>query len=171
MTQEMSDARLQAVLELPPARPAVEVGDRALDDHVEPLVELLDRHAAEGRRDRLDRPGSDLVATGDQLGQLSNDLTPHLDVRLLAVEREPRLAVIAARRVVELNERARDNARAHYDYANQRFEGGLGSRLNALRAQQQLSTFERLLSSSVSASIPSPAVSTQYPSRAITRAI
>jgi outer membrane protein TolC len=41
--------------------------------------------------------------------------------------------------VLELNERARDNARAHYDYANQRFQGGLGSRLNALRAQQELS--------------------------------
>jgi outer membrane protein TolC len=52
------------------------------------------------------------------------------------------LAIIAQRRVVELNERARDNARAHYDYANQRFEGGLGSRLNALRAQQELSSNE-----------------------------
>jgi outer membrane protein TolC len=52
------------------------------------------------------------------------------------------LAVIAARRVVELNERARDNARAHYDYANQRFQGGIGSRLNALRAQQELSSNE-----------------------------
>jgi outer membrane protein TolC len=52
------------------------------------------------------------------------------------------LAIIAQRRVVELNERARDNARAHYDYANQRLEGGLGSRLNALRAQQELSSNE-----------------------------
>jgi multidrug efflux system outer membrane protein len=49
------------------------------------------------------------------------------------------LAVIAQRRVVDLNERARDNAKAHYDYANQRYEGGIGSRLNALRAQQALS--------------------------------
>jgi outer membrane protein TolC len=49
------------------------------------------------------------------------------------------LAVLAQRRVLELNERARENARAHYDYADQRFQGGLGSRLNALRAQQELS--------------------------------
>src|SRR5215216_7837686 len=49
------------------------------------------------------------------------------------------LTIIAQRRVLELNERARDNARAHYEYANQRYEGGLGSRLNALRAQQELS--------------------------------
>jgi outer membrane protein len=52
---------------------------------------------------------------------------------------EAYLAVIAQRRVLELNERARDNAKAHFDYANQRFEGGLGSRLNAVRAQQELS--------------------------------
>jgi len=52
------------------------------------------------------------------------------------------LAIIAQRRVLELNERARDNAQAHYDYANQRYAGGLGSRLNALRAQQELSSNE-----------------------------
>ena len=49
------------------------------------------------------------------------------------------LTVIAQRRVLELNERARDNARDHYDYANQRFQGGLGSRLNAVRAEQEVS--------------------------------
>lgn len=52
------------------------------------------------------------------------------------------LAIIAQRRVLELNERARDNAKAHFDYAQQRFEGGIGSRLNALRAQQALSSDE-----------------------------
>ena len=49
------------------------------------------------------------------------------------------LVVIAQRRVLELNVRASDNARAHFDYADQRFQGGIGSRLNALRAQQELS--------------------------------
>jgi outer membrane protein TolC len=52
------------------------------------------------------------------------------------------LAIIVQRRGLELNERARDTARAHFDYANQRFEGGLGSRLNMLRAQQELSSDE-----------------------------
>jgi outer membrane protein TolC len=52
---------------------------------------------------------------------------------------EAYLAIIAQRRVLELNERARDNARAHYEYANQRYEGGIGSRLNALRAQLEVS--------------------------------
>ena len=52
------------------------------------------------------------------------------------------LAIITERRVLELNQQARDNARAHYEYANQRYEGGIGSRLNALRAQQELSSNE-----------------------------
>ena len=60
--------------------------------------------------------------------------------RLIAVAAgQAYLTVIAQRRVLELNERARDNARAHYEYANQRFQGGLGSRLNAVRAEQELS--------------------------------
>lgn len=52
------------------------------------------------------------------------------------------LAIIGLRQVVELNERARDNARDHFQYAQQRYEAGLGSRLNALRAQQELSSDE-----------------------------
>ena len=55
---------------------------------------------------------------------------------------EAYLAVIAQLQVLELNERARDNARAHFEYANQRFQGGIGSRLNAVRAEQELSANE-----------------------------
>ncbi len=55
------------------------------------------------------------------------------------------LAVIAERRVLELDERARENAQAHFTYARQRFEGGVGSRLNMLRAQQELSSSEALV--------------------------
>jgi outer membrane protein TolC len=58
---------------------------------------------------------------------------------------EAYLAVIARRRVQDLNERARDNAQAHYDYADQRLQGGIGSRLNALRAQQELLSDEALV--------------------------
>jgi outer membrane protein TolC len=63
--------------------------------------------------------------------------------RMIAVATaEAYLAIIGARQVVELNERARDTARAHFDYAQQRYDAGLGSRLNALRAQQELSSNE-----------------------------
>jgi outer membrane protein TolC len=55
---------------------------------------------------------------------------------------EAYLAVIGLRRVLETSEVSRENAAAHYVYAMQRFEGGLGSRLNMLRAQQELSSDE-----------------------------
>ena len=52
------------------------------------------------------------------------------------------LGVVAARRQVEVNERAVESARAHLDFAQKRLEGGAGSRLNQLRAAQALSRDE-----------------------------
>jgi outer membrane protein TolC len=57
------------------------------------------------------------------------------------------LSILAQRRVLEGSVRARDTARAHFDLATELEQRGTGSRLNALRAQQQVSTFERLLES------------------------
>jgi outer membrane protein TolC len=57
------------------------------------------------------------------------------------------LAILARRRVVDANERARDVAQAHYELARQLQERGTGSRLNQLRAQQELSTDEGLVES------------------------
>lgn len=58
------------------------------------------------------------------------------------------LGVIAQQRQVEVNERARENATAHVEYARARLQGGLGSRLNELRASQELSTDEVFLEAS-----------------------
>jgi outer membrane protein TolC len=55
------------------------------------------------------------------------------------------LTIIARRRVVEANVRARDVAKAHYDLATELERAGTGSRLNQLRAQQELSTDEGLV--------------------------
>lgn len=55
------------------------------------------------------------------------------------------LAVIAARRQVDVTARALESARAHLDYATKRFEGGAGSRLNQLRAAQIASSDEARL--------------------------
>ena len=55
------------------------------------------------------------------------------------------LAIIARRRVVEANERARDVAKAHFDLAAELEQRGTGSRLNELRAQQELSIDEGLV--------------------------
>lgn len=52
---------------------------------------------------------------------------------------ETYLQVIAARRQVDVSERALESARDHLDYATKRFEGGAGSRLNQVRAAQVVS--------------------------------
>jgi outer membrane protein TolC len=58
------------------------------------------------------------------------------------------LGVIAQQRQVEVNQRARENATAHVEYARARLQAGLGSRLNELRASQELSRDEVFLESS-----------------------
>jgi outer membrane protein TolC len=58
------------------------------------------------------------------------------------------LTIIARRRTVDANLRARDLAKAHFDYAHELLERGAGSRLNELRAQQEVSLDEGLLESS-----------------------
>jgi outer membrane protein TolC len=55
------------------------------------------------------------------------------------------LAIIAQRRVVSGNVRARDVSRAHFDLATELERAGRGSRLNALRAEQQVETNASLL--------------------------
>jgi len=55
------------------------------------------------------------------------------------------LAVVTGKRQVEVNERARDTARAQVDYATARREGGVGSRLNEERAAQELAVTEELV--------------------------
>jgi outer membrane protein TolC len=52
------------------------------------------------------------------------------------------LTILARRRVVDVNTRAGVTARAHCDQATQLEEQGAGSRLNRLRAQQELSVTE-----------------------------
>lgn len=58
---------------------------------------------------------------------------------------EAYLEIIAQQRQVEVRLRAVETARALLDYARARLEGGVGSRLNELRAAQELATGEALL--------------------------
>ncbi|MEZ5417634.1 MAG: TolC family protein [Vicinamibacterales bacterium] len=55
------------------------------------------------------------------------------------------LAVVTGKRQLEVNERARDTARAQLEYATARREGGVGSRLNEARAAQELAVTEELV--------------------------
>jgi outer membrane protein TolC len=58
---------------------------------------------------------------------------------------EAYLAIVGATRQLEVNQRARDTARAQFEYARARREGGVGSRLNELRAAQELAVNEELV--------------------------
>ena len=55
------------------------------------------------------------------------------------------LAVYAQKFVIEVDETARDNARGHADYALQRYSGGVGNRLDEVRARQEVATDDALV--------------------------
>jgi multidrug efflux system outer membrane protein len=55
------------------------------------------------------------------------------------------LAIIAQKRQVEVSVRARETAMAHLDYAQRRLAAGAGTRLNELRAGQEVATDEARL--------------------------
>jgi outer membrane protein TolC len=52
------------------------------------------------------------------------------------------LGVVAQKRVIDAAVRARDTDRKHYDYAHQRYAGGVGNRIDEVRAEQQLQSDE-----------------------------
>jgi outer membrane protein TolC len=55
------------------------------------------------------------------------------------------LAVYAQKFVIEVDETARDNAKGHADYALQRYSGGVGNRLDEVRARQEVATDDALV--------------------------
>jgi outer membrane protein TolC len=55
------------------------------------------------------------------------------------------LAIIAAKRQVDVSLRARETSLAHLDYARRRLEAGAGTRLNEMRAAQEVSANEARL--------------------------
>ena len=52
------------------------------------------------------------------------------------------LTIVAQKRVIDAAVRARDTDRAHYEYSHQRFAGGVGNRIDEVRANQQLASDE-----------------------------
>jgi outer membrane protein TolC len=52
------------------------------------------------------------------------------------------LTVVAQKRVIDAAVRARDTDKAHFDYSHQRFVGGVGNRIDEVRADQQLASDE-----------------------------
>jgi outer membrane protein TolC len=61
------------------------------------------------------------------------------------------LAIISLKRQVDINARSVANDRSHYDYTHTRFAGGVGNRVDEVRAAQQLASDRALLSASFTA--------------------
>ncbi|MCU1280322.1 MAG: outer rane efflux protein [bacterium] len=59
------------------------------------------------------------------------------------------LEIIAQHHVIEVSQRARDSARAHYQFAHQRFVGVYGTRIDEVRAAQEVAADESQLQTSV----------------------
>jgi len=55
------------------------------------------------------------------------------------------ITVVAQHRLVASSETARDTAKAHFDYAHTRLQGGIGHAIDDVRAQQDLATVETQL--------------------------
>jgi len=55
------------------------------------------------------------------------------------------LSVISQRRIVEVQERALATAKAHYDFASAQLQGGLGTRIDQVRAEQEMAVSETQL--------------------------
>jgi len=61
------------------------------------------------------------------------------------------LSIVAEKRVLDATVRARDTARAHYVFSRTRREGGVGNRVDEVRAEQELATDEARLYVSLAA--------------------
>src|SRR5215203_3672527 len=84
------------------------------------------------------------AATGQARDQVEIANLSSIDVRTnIAISTaEAYLVVIALKREVEVTQRALDTSLAHLDYARRRLEAGAGTRVNELRAGQEVSTNE-----------------------------
>jgi len=65
------------------------------------------------------------------------------------------LSIVAQKRVLEATERARDTARAHYIFSRTRREGGVGNRVDEVRAEQELATDEAQVQNALAAVVRS----------------
>ncbi|HEY7372974.1 MAG TPA: TolC family protein [Polyangia bacterium] len=69
------------------------------------------------------------------------------DTRRLVAQTTARayITVVAQHRLVAASETARETAKAHYDYAHTRLQGGIGHSIDEVRAQQDLAAVETQL--------------------------
>ncbi len=80
----------------------------------------------------------------DQVG-IAHLLTAEERTNIAVSTAQSYLAIIALKREVEVTQRSLETSAAHLDYARRRLEAGAGTRLNELRAGQEVSTDEARL--------------------------
>src|SRR5688572_29237284 len=80
----------------------------------------------------------------DQI-EIANLSTAEVRTDIAVATAQTYLAIIAQKRLVEVSLRARETSMAHLDYARRRLEAGAGTRLNELRAGQEVASNEARL--------------------------
>jgi outer membrane protein len=80
----------------------------------------------------------------DQI-EIANLSTADVRTEIAVATAQTYLSIIAQKRQVEVSLRARETSMAHLDYARRRLEAGAGTRLNELRAGQEVATNEARL--------------------------
>ena len=74
--------------------------------------------------------------------EIANLSTADVRTDIAVATAQTYLAILTQKRQVEVSLRARETSMAHLDYARRRLEAGAGTRLNELRAGQELATTE-----------------------------
>jgi len=77
--------------------------------------------------------------------EIANLSTADARTQIAVATAQAYLAIIALKREVEVTQRALETSQAHLDYARRRLEAGAGTRVNELRAGQEVSTTEARL--------------------------
>jgi outer membrane protein TolC len=79
--------------------------------------------------------------------EIANLSTADVRTDIAVATAQTYLAIIAQKRQVEVSLRARETSMAHLDYARRRLEAGAGTRVNELRAGQEVATNEARIES------------------------
>ncbi|HEY2733649.1 MAG TPA: TolC family protein [Polyangiales bacterium] len=85
------------------------------------------------------KPWLDTAHAGDQVAVARLD-REDVRRRVALATAQAYLTVIAQHRSIEVQERALENARAHFQYAHTRLEGGIGNQIDDVRAAQEVET-------------------------------
>ncbi len=85
--------------------------------------------------------GAATAQARDQV-EIANLSTADVRTDIAVATAQTYLAILTQKRQVEVSLRARETSMAHLDYARRRLEAGAGTRLNELRAGQELATTE-----------------------------